>query len=418
MSAQLPAEKTHYRRGLALGLTLAETFSIVVFILLLACAALLRFEQVRSDTAEAQRDTARVDLLITQEMVRGDSVSWGNANAWFERSRELVREAEAERRRVEDVQRSLERARTRVAEIERQLADGGAQQEVVERLGEQAVAINALQDSLARTRGERQAATVRADSLFRQASAQGDSLRALDAVAELAKPLEEALATGDSAAQAAEAARLLEQATRADQLEDSLAQARSTVAALDREIRATREAMGADSAAVLDSLRSEVTEVRQQLQVRDERTALAEQERDDANNNARYWQRQAESLRGGMGIDPPPCWLDDDGNPEYIFRIELTDRGMTIFHIAPDHRTGSEVMRHAAAIADGQVYDPEAFLRLTLPIYRTGVARTNPHGPKGCRFWVRPVDRTGDRKDIFREREAQLGRRFWFRWPL
>lgn len=77
----LPAEKKHYRKGLALGLTLAETFSIVVFILLLACAVLLRFEQHRRDTAEARLDTARVDLHITREMLDAETASWGNADA-------------------------------------------------------------------------------------------------------------------------------------------------------------------------------------------------------------------------------------------------------------------------------------------------------------------------------------------------
>ena len=126
MHSSLPAEKKHYRKGLALGLTIAETFSIIVFILLLACAVLLRFEQIQRDGAEAERDTARVDLLITQEMVRSDSMSWGRADAWFERSRELVREREVERLRAETAERNLASATARAAEAERQLQNEGA----------------------------------------------------------------------------------------------------------------------------------------------------------------------------------------------------------------------------------------------------------------------------------------------------
>ena len=73
-------------------------------------------------------------------------------------------------------------------------------------------------------------------------------------------------------------------------------------------------------------------------------------------------------------------------------------------------------MRHVAAIEEGREYDPATFLRLTLPFYEIGVSRTEPSGPLGCRFWIRPADLTGDRKEVFRERESQLWRRFWFRW--
>ena len=194
MHSSLPAEKKHYRKGLTLGLTIAETFSIVVFILLLACTVLLRFEQLqrddaeaerdtarvdlliaqeKRDDAEAERDTARVDLLITQEMVRSDSMSWGSADAWFERSRELVRERDVERLRAEKAERALASAMARAVEAERQLQSGGAPQEVVQRLGEQAAEMGALRDSLARSQSERDRTVARADSLARQAAASG-----------------------------------------------------------------------------------------------------------------------------------------------------------------------------------------------------------------------------------------------------
>lgn len=144
---------------------------------------------------------------------------------------------------------------------------------------------------------------------------------------------------------------------------------------------------------------------------------MAEQERDDAIGRANF-QTQVDRLRQGTGIDPPPCWLDREGGPEYVFRVELTDRGMWLFNVAPPHRTQTdlEAMGHVAAIEEGRDYDPEAFLRITLPFYEIGVSRTDLFGPMGCRFWIRPVDQTGDRKEIFREREGQLWRRFWFRW--
>ncbi len=413
MPTSFPAEKTHYRKGLALGLTLAETFSIMVFILLLACAVLLRFEQMQRDGAEAERDTARVDLLITQEMVRSDSMSWGSADAWFERSRELVREREVERLRAEEAERDLASATARAFEVERQLQNGGAPEEVVQRLGEQAGEMRALKDSLVRSRGERERAAGRADSLARQVAASADSLERQTAVSALVEPLGEAIAKRGGAS-LEEADQVIEQAARAERLEDSLSLARQTISALDRELQETREVFLDDAASAVDSLQS----ARLQARALRQRTTQAEQERDDALGRANYLQTQVEQLRQGTGIDPPPCWLDRDGDPEYMFRVHLTDRGMRLFNISPDRRTETdlEATRHTAAIEEGRVYDPATFLRLTLPFYEVGVSRTVPFGPLGCRFWILPVDMTGDRKDIFRERESQLWRRFWFRW--
>ena len=397
----LPAEKTHYRKGLALGLTLAETFSIVVFILLLACAALLRQEQTQREVASAQRDSARVDLLLTQEMVRDENMSWGNADAWFERARELDLQAEAERRRAEVAERDLARALAQVAEAARQLEDEGVPPAVVERLGEQAAAMEVLWDSLARSTTARNDAEARADSLARRAATQEDALAAM---AELVEPLEEALDEREDIDEAAE--QLIQRAARTQPLEDSLSLARSTISAMDREIH--------DSGAILDSLRGEIVDAQRQLAALGERTTRAEQERDDAIGRATFLETQLE----GTGIDPPPCWLDREGDPEYLFRIEMTDRGMRLFNTAPQRRAGtdSEAMRLVAPIEEGRVYDPTTFLRLTLPFYELGVSRTVDFGPLGCRFWIRPVDLTGDRKEIFRERESQLWRRFWFRW--
>ena len=412
MGSPFPAEKTHYRRGLALGLTLAETFSIVVFILLLACAALIGYERVQRESAEAQRDTAWADLLITQDMVRSDSMSWSSAHAWFERSRELVIEAQTERRRAEQAERARAAATARAEEAESALANAGVPEEMVERLGaqtdslsRQARELDMLRDSLARSRRELQ----RADS---------QAVMAED-VAELVEPLRDQIgdrAEGDSVDQGtADAAdRIIEQAARAERLQDSLSHARDAVAALARELPFLR----GDSASIVDSLRLALDASRFETDSLRAEVAVAEQERDDAIGRANRLQAQVGRLGQGTGIDPPPCWMDRDGDPEHLFRVELTDRGMRLFNIAPARRaqTDSEVMQHVAAIEDGRDYDPAAFLRLTLPFYEIGVARTEQSDPRGCRFWVRPVDLTGDRKEIFQERERQLWRRFWFRW--
>jgi len=403
----LPAEKKHYRKGLALGLTLAETFSIVVFILLLACAVLLRFEQFQRDTAEAQLDTARVDLHLTQELLNTETVSWGNADAWYEYARQLRDTVETLQARVLDAERARDHASMRAAQADSLLLDNGIPEEFADR----AARLAGERDSL-------RAAAAESDRRLREATALRDSLaRRLADTERVADELRDGLAGADGLTPD-EAEDIIGQAARAATLRDSLDAARRTIGALDQELRAAREEMLADPDSLVDSLRAGLSESRFREDTLRSRVWDAERERDDAVGRAEYREAQLEQLRQGSGIDPPPCWLDGEGNPEYIFRIELTDGGMRLFGIAPGHRiTGDpEATRYAAAIEEGREYAPVEFLRLTQPFYSLGVSRTQAFGPMGCRFWIRPVDRTGDRKDIFQERQDQLWRRFWFRW--
>ena len=403
----LPAEKKHYRRGLTLGLTLAETFSIVVFILLLACAVLLRFEQFQRDTAEAQRDTARVDLRITREMLNTETVSWGNADAWYEYARQLRDTVTALSTRAEAAERERDRALLRAAEADSLLADNGVGDDVVDR----AARLAAERDSLQR-------AATESERRMHEAAALKDSLaQRLAEVERVAEQLADGVAASDGLT-AEEAEEIVEQAALAAGLRDSLEAARRTIGTLDRELRSTREQLFMDQDSLIDSLRAGLDESRFREDTLRGRIWDAERERDDAVGRAEYRETQLDQLTRGSGVDPPPCWLDGEGNPEYVFRIELTDRGMRIFKIAPRHRIAGdpEVATHSAAIEQGREYSPAEFLRVTQPFYALGVSRTEAFGAMGCRFWIRPVDATGDRKEVFQERQRDLWRRFWFRW--
>ncbi len=403
----LPAERKHYRKGLTLGLTLAETFSIVVFILLLVCAVLLRFEQDQRDTATAQLDTARVDLQITQEMLNTETSSWGNADAWYEYARQLRDTVEALQAQAEVVERERDRATVRAAEADSLLASQGVEGEEFDRTARLAAERDSLQQAAESSARQLEEATASRDSLGRR----------LAEAERVAEQLQDELA-GPNGITPEEAEAIVERAAQAAGLRDSLEAARRTIGALDRELRATREQMAANPDSLVDSLRTGLNESRFREDTLRSRVWDAERERDDAVGRAEYREAQLEQLRAGVGIDPPPCWLDGDGNPEYIFRIELMDAGLRIFKTAPAHRTRSdrEAARHAAAIEDGRLYGPAEFLRVTQPFYATGASRTEAFGPMGCRFWIRPVDRTGDRKEVFQERQQQLWRRFWFRW--
>ena len=407
----LPAEKKHYRKGLTLGLTLAETFSIVVFILLLACAVLLRFEQHQRDTAQAELDTARVDLRITQEMLNTETPSWSNADAWYEYARTLRDTVEVLQARAEEAERERDLARLRAAEADSVLASNGVEDEVVDRAARLAAERDSLQQAAADSERSLLEATALRDSLAQR----------LAGAEQVAEQLRDGLA-GSNGLTPEEAGEIVAQAARAEGLRDSLDIARRTIGTLDQELRYTREQLSADRDSLVDSLRADLSESRFREDTLRSRIWAAERERNDAVGRAEYREAQLQQLRRGSGIDPPPCWLDGEGNPEYIFRIELTDEGMRIFKIAPAHRIGRgarsdpEATRYAAALEEGRLYGPAEFLRVTRPFYAEGVSRTEAFGAMGCRFWIRPVDRTGDRKEVFQERQEQLWLRFWFRW--
>ncbi|MYK67356.1 MAG: hypothetical protein F4022_12900, partial [Gemmatimonadetes bacterium] len=200
----LPAEKKHYRKGLTLGLTLAETFSIVVFILLLACAVLLRFEQFQRDTAEAQRDTARVDLQITREMLSPESSSWGNADAWYEYARQLRDTVETLAERAAAAESERDRAVLRAAEADSLLADNGVGDEVLDR----AARLASERDSLQRAASE-------SERRMHEAAALKDSLaERLAEVEQVAEQLGDEVA-GRGGLTAEEAEEIVEQAARA-----------------------------------------------------------------------------------------------------------------------------------------------------------------------------------------------------------
>lgn len=395
----LPAEKTHYRKGLALGMTLAETFSVVVFILLLACAALLlnlrnksqaelEHAQVERDSAQAERDDAQADLAIAETMLRGDDSSWINTDAWYEEARRLRRELTAAEARADSAERTLAVAEARTDSTEELLRRGVGSREIANRVVEQAAQLGVVRDSLRRAEEQLGGQEARRDSAeARLAEAQGIVERIGSQVARY------------GSLTPAKADSIVVQAARADLLSQELEDAREAVLSADgRRREVERLAAGSPP----DSLRT--------------RLQRSEQARADAMGLADYRRSEIERLTQGRGVDPPPCWMTPDRVPEYIFRVELTNRGMRLEPIIPERRANHPAALYAdREIEDGREYSPDEFLRLTEPIYRMGRDRTDAFGGD-CRFWIQPVDRTGESKDVFRARQEQLWRRFWFRW--
>lgn len=402
----LPAEKTHYRKGLALGMTLAETFSVVVFILLLACAALLlnldKRSQAELEHAQVERDSVQADLAIAETMLRGDDSSWINTNAWYDAARRFRRELTAAEARADSAERTLAVAEARADSTEELLRRGVGSREIANRVVKQAAQLGVVRDSLRRAEEQLGGQEARRDSAeARLAEAEG-----------IVKSIGSQVARYGSLTPA-KADSIVAQAARADRLSQELEDAREAVLSENR-LRKEVERLAADSLA--DSLRARLQRSEQARAVAEGRAEYSEQARAAAVDRAEYRESQIDSLTQGRGVDPPPCWMTA-GDPQHIFRVELTNRGMRLYGIVHERHANDPAALYAdREIEDDREYSPDEFLRLTEPIYRMGRDRTDAFGEDGCRFWVQPVDLTGESKDVFRERERALWRRFWFRW--
>lgn len=397
----LPAEKTHYRKGLALGLTMAETFSIIVFILLLVCAMLLMGANDARDAAENDLQEVTVDYAIAKHMLQGNVPSGVNTDVWLRESRRLSEELMGVQSRIEELAADSMRARAEIEKLRQLLEDENLPSQLTDTLAKQAGHIEMLKDSL-----------TQADDAIRELENRQESLN---------DQLQEALQIGETAREAivrredldsTEVDEVLKEATRANILADSLEIARDAISSFEAG-QAKWDSLASESS--VDSLRAVAARERMRASSIGDILATAGRERDEAIDRAEFREAEVRRLRGGLGIDPPPCWLDDEKNPEYMFRAVLTDGGIRLFKIAPPHRGNDPATPYLSAIESGRIYAPQEFLDITRPIYATGLART-AFGPMGCRYWIRPVDQTGTRKDVFREREAQLWKRFWFRW--
>jgi len=397
----LPAEKTHYRKGLALGLTLAETFSIIVFVLLLASAILLRGIIESRDEVRDERDDERAEKIIAQSMLSRGDVSWADADAWFEEARRLREERDSALRVAEEAgaealtaEAGAEELRVMLEEAESAVsgADAERRRELAERVAQ-------LQDSVAATEERARRAETQADSIQTRASAMESIAEAVEEIADAAEVSPE------------DAAEVLGKIGRAEEVTRQLDSAHRAIMVLDEQLLAAEAELAASGDSSLRSARDSLRAMVDTLQVR---VVQAEQRRDDAVRRSEMLQEELDQL--GTGIDPSPCWLDANRNPEYMFRVELTDRGMRVFGISPRHRLTDPAIGYTEQLLEGQEYAPTEFLRLTRPIYDLGVARTDTFGRLGCRFWVEPVDATGASKAVFQERERQLARHFWFRW--
>lgn len=390
-----PAEKTHYRKGLALGLTMAEIFSVIVFILLLLCGILL---QRQGD----ELDDVKADLSIAKSFVeRQDPLSLNEIN-WLDAYRTLQDSLNRKQQRVRALRSDNLRLEAENESLRNSLESAEFRSQLPERVASYKGQLEVLSDSLEQTLNTLRKAEQRNNELEDQLSNSNTlymaALSELENMSHFGSP---------------HISEQLQQTIRVDSLEEALDQTRDIIADFY-----TRETFkdSLKNISIEDSLKTIAMQERRRSQAYRNQVTQATREREEAVSRAALREEQLSELMGGRGIDPPPCWLSGENKPEHILRIELTNNGFQIFKIAPRHRIDDPVVSHLTTIQEGHEYTPSEFLNKTRPIYDEGRSRTISSGPSGCRFWILPVDKTGSIKEVFRLREADLGRHFWYRW--
>ena len=410
----LPAEQTHYRRGLALGMTLAELFSVIVFILLLIAAFFLNSAKTAQEEAEAERDEALVDRdIIRGLVVDSGGESFADADVWIDQTLRLREDTLRLRRELDFARERAEVAMERLIALGDSAADSDDERDLRREVAELRVERDAVS-------AERDAAQMRADEAEARASANEARIVGERSLSDAARQL----IGRDGRLSPEEADSIMTGAARVQILQDSLRAARRAVAERLDELRELRREYSAST--TIDSLRQELrrwdadvsflNQLRESVDLAERGRERAERDRDQAIERAEYREQEIARLRAGGGIDPPPCW-STDGRPEYIFRVTLTDLGFRMTTIAPPQRwtRDPDARVLAEAVEEGSELTPTGFSGAALPLYRLGASRTETWGPRGCRYYVEVVDSTGTDKDVYKNRMQLLESYFFYR---
>ena len=339
-----------FPRGLVLGLTMAETAILIIFVLLLALTALLGREADRRRDAEQGLEQAKQDLEQYEEL-RLLLVERGHDPDEF---LDTVR-TDREERDYADNWREL------VRDLDPQMPDPSPET-IVTRLQEAHDALdrNAVHEAL--------------DDALDDAGIESTP-ETMTQLAEVVQAGREAGLAIDEMRDAITAYGAIDDALRGRGEEP----APHSLEEIVRDAERWREHAGADS----EDLAAEL---------------------DRANERIERLQAQ---VQGGGGTDHPSCWYDDDGTIAYLFDVALSDEGYVIQPAqAPQHER-KRASLPLSRVRTGRRLDPGQFLDQTQEIYDWSVGME-------CRFFVRAFDLTAsDQKEPYKERMRILESRFY-----
>ena len=364
-------EDRAYRRGLVLGLTMAEIAILLIFCLLLALAALL----VAKDEEISERDKQIQELTETNALLK-----------------KRVEHVLAQNNRAEDFETLYLEQTVKAEALEQQNAA----------LTERVEALEAADDFEEDFETLYLEQTVKAEALEQQNAALTERVEALEVLEDALKAsgrsadpetierLDQDLASLDEAKRGAE---------RAEQLEGVLRDANLPVepdplATAIGEAAAAREVLQSAGTGSVDETIKRLREsevIEQENQVLQERLVRIQEQNDAV----------------GKGTELPSCWIrEGTTRPEYIFDVALTSKGLIVRDRKLPHRA-AEQARLPIAIDFGRELSHGEFMAQARPLFDWSVRR-------GCRFFVQAFDLTAtNAKKLFKQRTRTLEQRFY-----
>lgn len=339
-----------YRRGLVLGLTMAEIVLLLLFSLLLALAAMFLQEHDKFEEAVTESELLR-EQLDNQEQRINQLMAELERDDLGQMKKELVA--------LKDIERKIEYILQRF-QGEGSVADKVSQ--LVERLS-------------------------KADKVADALSAAGLPLTPEELAKELA---------------------------RLEGAQQALAEADEKVRDLTNQLNDTKEAFrdlekSSKDAKELLAKHKKLTEELEKAR-KDLKTAEAEASR--AEKSLQQREGQLANMRNtleryGRGTEKPACWADEEtGKTKYIYDIELSDEGLAV-HLAETPPWASARDLPVRDVTFKRVLSPNKFMEETKPIYDWSEANE-------CRFFVRAYDLTGaTKKQLYKRHMRFLEGRFY-----
>jgi hypothetical protein len=121
-----------------------------------------------------------------------------------------------------------------------------------------------------------------------------------------------------------------------------------------------------------------------------------------------YLQRQLGICKGlGKGSSYPPCWADEEGKPEFIYDVAVTEVGMLMKLANPQRREADLERLPIQNVTCNKELPVEEFVKMTYPLYNWSVEHS-------CRFFVRLYDNTGPtQKEQYKKRRKTVEGHFY-----
>lgn len=368
-------QKRAYRRGLILGLTMAESVILIIFALLLALAAFLirkdqAIEQMRGQIADATADQQRCAAALAE------------ARALLEHSRQQIADATADQKRC-------------VAA----LAEARALQEKMAAIQALTQGANNF-DEMFKELVLMQRQAQRTAELEKQVVVLIEKQQALE---KAVQRVETAPVGGQTLAEKLE--HLVERAILWEQLAKSLPQSDSPamLRELEQRLAALMKLEAALSAAVPGVEPAEaVRSITNELQA--SRAQMTNMQGQMANLRRR--------LEGaGKGTEKPACWATPDGRPEYIFDVTLQSGGVTMRDNALPHRAEEQRQLPLGSFGFNREVSLNQFRAAAQPLREW----SRQHE---CMFFVRIQDQTGpSQKAVYKQKLRTVGEYFYYYEP-